>query len=227
MQPYFMPYLGYFSLISSVDKFVVYDDVKYTKKGWINRNKYLMNGESAVFSIPIRKDSDFLNVSDRQVATDFNAIKLLRSLKGSYQKAPYFHHMFPVLERIIMYGDYNLFNFIYNAINEICDLLKIETEIVVSSSIGVDKDFKGKDKVFEVCKRLGATTYINSIGGLDLYKKKDFDREGIKLKFLRPELFIYRQYSDEFVPWLSVLDVLMFNSLEKVSDQVKKSYEIF
>ena len=68
MQPYLFPYIGYFQLIHSVDEFVIYDNIKYTKKGWINRNKILSAGSPKLFTLPIKKDSDFLNVNERKVS---------------------------------------------------------------------------------------------------------------------------------------------------------------
>ena len=68
MQPYFFPYIGYFQLIKSVDEFVIYDNIQYTKKGWINRNRILVNGTDYLISLPLKKDSDYLNVVDRQLA---------------------------------------------------------------------------------------------------------------------------------------------------------------
>ena len=88
MQPYFLPYIGYFQLIDAVDLFIVYDDVKYTKRGWINRNRMLVNGRDAVFSLPLKHASDALDVRDRELATDFNPEKLLKQFAGAYRRAP-------------------------------------------------------------------------------------------------------------------------------------------
>src|SRR5437016_10802468 len=101
MQPYFFPYIGYFQLIHSVDLFIIYDNIKYTKKGWINRNRFLRNGAEVVFTVPLRKDSDFLNVKDRTVAGDFGRGKLVNQLREAYRRAPHFDHAFPVVERSV------------------------------------------------------------------------------------------------------------------------------
>ena len=85
MQPYFFPYIGYFQLIAAVDQFIVYDNIKYTKKGWINRNRMLQNGKDVMFSLPLKSDSDFLDVCERELAADFNRDKLLNQLKGAYR----------------------------------------------------------------------------------------------------------------------------------------------
>src|SRR5690554_5299659 len=99
MQPYFLPYLGYYQLIAAVDVFVVYDNIKYTKKGWINRNRFLLNGQDAVFSLSLRKDSDSLDVRQRQLSPAFERAKLLNQFRGAYGSAPYFEETYALLER--------------------------------------------------------------------------------------------------------------------------------
>ncbi len=92
MQPYFLPYIGYFQLINAVDKFVIYDNIEFTKKGWINRNRILVNGKDEFISLPITKASDFLHANQRYLASNFEneKNKILRKIKESYRKAPYF-----------------------------------------------------------------------------------------------------------------------------------------
>ena len=101
IQPYFLPYIGYWQLMATVDRFVVYDNIQYTKKGWINRNRFLQGGDAAYFTVPLKKGSDFLTVRERQLAPDFDRDKLLRTLSASYGSAPQFDAIYPVLERIV------------------------------------------------------------------------------------------------------------------------------
>jgi hypothetical protein len=226
MQPYFMPYLGYFQLIAAVDVFVVYDNIKYTKKGWINRNRMLLNGTDAMFSVPLKKDSDSLNVVQRELAADFNRNKLLSQFRGAYCKAPHFAETFKLLERIAGCTNNNLFQYIHYSLVEICQHLGIETEIRVSSSIPVNHDLKGQDKVLALCKVMKADTYINTIGGMDLYDKNEFRTHEIKLQFIKANPFEYAQFSEPFAPWLSIVDVLMFNPLDVVKDCVQSNFEL-
>src|SRR5688572_25515943 len=127
MQPYLFPYIGYFQLIAAVDKFVVYDNIKFTKKGWINRNRILVNGKDEYISIPLKRDSDFLDVDQRFLADSFNAEKekLLRKIVASYKKAPFFNETYPVVEEVFNYTDKNLFSFVYNSLIKICSALGI------------------------------------------------------------------------------------------------------
>jgi len=225
MQPYFLPYIGYFQLIGSVDAFVVYDNIKYTKKGWINRNRILTNGMDSIFSLPLKKDSDSLDVVRRMLAVDFDQTKLINQFKGAYSRSPYFKQTWPLLERIVCYEERNLFRFIYHSIVEMCAHLGIDTKILISSEIDIDHGLKAQDKVIALCQALGADTYINAIGGLELYDRKEFGLQDIDLKFIKAEPFEYEQFDNAFVPWLSIVDVLMFNPLEQVKDFVRNGYE--
>ncbi len=226
MQPYFLPYIGYYQLIAAVDTFIVYDNIKYTKKGWINRNRMLMNGNDALFSLPLKKDSDLLDVVQREISVDFDRAKLLNQFKGAYSRAPHFPETYPLVESIIGYEDRNLFAYIYHSIEQICGHLKIETELRVSSTIDIDHELKSQDKVLALCSAIGADTYINTIGGTELYDKTTFCKQGIDLKFIKAKPFEYPQYDKSFVPWLSIVDVMMFNSVDTVRACVHSNYEL-
>jgi hypothetical protein len=217
MQPYFFPYIGYFQLIKAVDVFVVYDNIKYTKKGWINRNRMLQNSKDVMFSLPLKRDSDYLDVCERELAADFNRDKLLNQFKGSYLRAPYFAQTFPLVEQIVRYEDTNLFRFLHHSISKTCEHLGITTEIRVSSDIISDHSLKNQDKVIALCQALGADTYLNPIGGVELYDKDRFMSEGIDLHFLKADEFSYAQFNNGFIPWLSILDIMMFNSKEAIT----------
>lgn len=226
MQPYFLPYIGYFQLIGAVDKFVVYDNIKYTKKGWINRNRLLLNGADAMFSLSLKKDSDSLDVVQRELSTDFERDKLLGQFRGAYARAPYFAQTWPLLERIVRYEERNLFRYIYNSIAEVCAYLGMATEICISSEIEIDHGLKSQDKVIALCQKLGADTYINAIGGTELYDREVFGAAGVELKFLRAKPFEYSQFGAPFVPWLSIIDVMMFNAQERVVHTIREGYEL-
>jgi hypothetical protein len=226
MQPYFMPYIGYYQLIAAVDKFVVYDNIKFTKKGWINRNRMLLNGSDAVFSLPLKKDSDSLDVIKRELSSDFDRKKMLNQFRGAYERAPYFSSTYPLIEKIINNEETNLFSFLHSSILEVCCYLNIDTEILVSSQIAIDHDLKAQEKVLALCGALGADQYINTTGGVNLYSKSAFHAHGIELQFIRAKDFEYTQFGSAFVPWLSIVDILMFNSIEAVNFYIRSNYEL-
>ena len=226
MQPYFLPYIGYFQLIDAVDVFIVYDNIKYTKKGWINRNRILVNGTDTIFSLPLKKNSDSLDVIERELSIDYNRCKLLNQIKGAYARAPYFEQTIPLLESVILNKEHNLFSYIYNAIVETCKHLGVKTEIRISSAIDIDHELKSQNKVIALCSAIGADTYINAIGGVELYEKDTFHANGVDLKFIKSRPFEYNQSGGEFTPWLSIIDVMMYNSLDAVYECISNNYEL-
>jgi hypothetical protein len=226
MQPYFFPYIGYFQLIAAVDLFIVYDDIKYTKKGWINRNRMLQNGKDVMFSLPLKSDSDYLDVCERELAVDFNRDKLLNQFKGAYRRAPYFAQTFPLVEQIVQYEETNLFRFLHHSIVKSCDHLGIATEIRVSSGIAIDHELKNQDKVLALCEAGGASTYVNASGGAGLYSRDIFREKGIDLKFIQSKPFEYAQFGHAFIPWLSIIDVMMFNPPDVVQACISTNYEL-
>lgn len=226
MQPYFLPYIGYFQLINVVDQFIIYDTIEYTKKGWINRNRFLNNGKADYFSLPLKKDSDFLFINDRFLSDNWeiDKNKIKNKIKNSYLKAPFYKETFHLFEKCLEYEDKNLFNFILNAVNEICKHLEIKTRIIKYSELSIDNMLKSKDKVLAICKKIDTKTYINPIGGVDLYNKEEFLKNNIELMFLKSNQITYTQFKNEFEPYLSIIDVLMFNEKEKVINLVKTEF---
>lgn len=220
MQPYFLPYIGYFQLINAVDVFVIYDNIQYTKKGWFNRNRFLQNGKDVLFSIPLKKDSDYLNVDKRFISSEFDKKKLIAQLQNAYSKAPHVKETMLLIEKIVMYNDDNLFNYIFNSVKEVCNYLDIKTKLVVSSNIDINQELKSEKKVIEICKAMNAAKYINPIGGIELYDKLEFKSNGIDLKFIKPKNIEYKQFDNAFVLWLSIVDVLMFNSKNEIKEML-------
>ncbi len=216
MQPYFMPYIGYWQLLAMVDAFVLYDNIQYTKKGWVNRNRFLQNGKDALFTIPVKKDSDFLDIVRRSIADDFDRDKLINRFDASYRKAPFFERVFPVITSIIRAEHRNLFEYIHQSIRVTADFLDINTPIVISSSIATDHSLRGESKVIGICKAMGATTYTNAIGGQQLYSKSTFATHAVTLEFIKTRPICYQQYGGAFVANLSIIDVMMFNSKESI-----------
>lgn len=226
MQPYFFPYVGYYQLVAAVDLFVVYDDVKYTKKGWISRNRMLQNGADVMFSLSLKGDSDSLDIRGRELAADFDPREVLNRIDGAYRRAPYFRQTFPLIEQILLHRESNLFRFLHYSIARTCEHLGISVPIQVSSDIAVDAGLRSQDRVLAICKAVGAHTYVNAIGGVELYSKEAFREKGIALKFIRSRPFEYEQFGNPFVPWLSIVDVMMFNPLDAIRGVVSANYEL-
>ena len=228
MQPYFMPYIGYFQLINAEDVFVVYDNIQFTKKGWFHRNRILVNGRDKMFSVPLKKDSDYLDMAQRVLADSFDieSKRMIRRIKASYQKAPYCKEVMPLVEECFQRGSGNLFDFIHTSLKLLTQFLQIDTKIIISSSIDIDHTLKSQDKVLAICKKLNADIYINAIGGQDLYVAEAFRNKGIELRFIKTKPVEYKQFDNEFVPWLSIIDVMMFNSKKRIKEYLHDYYSL-
>lgn len=226
MQPYIFPYIGYFQLIRSVDRFVMLDDVSYINKGWINRNNILVNGKSNLFSIPLKDASQNKLINEIDILQDGKwQSKFLKTLTLSYKKAACFESVFSLMEEIINSPISNISAFNHNAIVKIINYLGIDTEIVSSSSIYKNKNLKAQNRIIDICLKEKASVYINPAGGVDLYQKEDFRQQAIECYFIKSGDVTYDQFKNEFVPWLSIIDLLMFNTVVKM-DEILNQYEL-
>lgn len=214
MQPYYLPYIGYYQLISAVDLFVYYDDVNFIKQSWINRNRILLNGSEFLFTLELKGASSFKRIMDIEVGR--NRIKLFQTIYHAYKNAPNFKNLEPLLCSIFTSSEQNLSKYIIQTQQYIIDYLGIKTAFLLSSEVPKDVKLKGQIKIIDICKKLGADTYINSIGGQVLYSREGFNEVGITLKYLKTDQIIYKQFTSLFIPQLSIIDILMFNSVNKI-----------
>lgn len=222
MQPYFFPYIGYWQLINSVDKYIIYDDVNYIKGGWINRNRILINDKPSFVNLKMNGASQNKLIKEVQVSNDNQwKNKLLKTIEHCYKKAPFFDRAFSIIEEIIHNDEEILSLYLENLIRKVAVYLEIETEIILSSTIKKDNDLKGQDKILHICKILGAKEYYNAIGGVGLYSPGEFEANGIKLRFLKTQAIEYKQFN-KFEPNLSIIDVMMFNSKEDIKKMLVK-----
>ena len=223
MQPYFFPYIGYWQLINAVDTFVIYDDANFIKQGYINRNSILVGNKAQKITLEVIGASSNKTINEVQVG--INTKKLLKSVDQAYKKAPEYKKIFPLIQGILENPEKNLAKFLASSIQEISAYLDIDTKIIYSSDIEKDNSLKAQDKVLDICQRLKASHYINAIGGQDLYSKKTFKTKNIELDFMQTELIEYKQFNNKFVPCLSIIDVLMFNSKEATQNMLH-SYKL-
>jgi len=224
MQPYFFPYIGYFQLIDAVDKFVFYDDVTFIKSGWINRNRALVGGK------PIYLTASLEGASSSKLINEINLIdnraKLKKTIQMAYKKAPYYEQVWQAIEPCFDMETNGISELAMKTVKTVCEFIGVETEFEISSiDYANTKGLERQKRLIEICRMNEADTYINASGGKALYTKEEFRREGIDLYFLESSPIAYKQFRDEFVPNLSIIDVMMFNSLE-VIHQFLKSYEL-
>lgn len=223
MQPYLFPYIGYFQLINSVDKFIFFDDVQWMKGGWINRHTVLKNSEESLLTLAVLKHSYKSQINEVVIRPDSKGKQeYLAKLRSYYFKAPYFEKTYSIIESIFDYENNNIAQFIYNSFIELNKVLETDTQFILSSSLDYDRTLHAEGKVLDICKVLETNTYINTVRGQHLYSKEEFKNEEIELLFLDRELDEYRQFNNEFVPYLSIIDIMMFNPMPKVQEMIKK-----
>ena len=214
-----MPYIGYFQLINTVDKFIFYDEVTFIKKGWINRNRMLLNNQPKMFTIPLTNASSNNLIKDVLISDDKYKEwrrSFLRSLMFSYKKAKNYNKVQPLIENVLSGSPKHISDLAIKSVMEVSKYLELQTEFeTYTQDSGVIYD-SAQDRVLSICSREQATIYINPIGGTELYSVSDFEKKNIELYFLQSSKSIYKQFSNEFVPFLSIIDILMFNDKKEI-----------
>lgn len=229
MQPYFFPYLGYYQLLNAVDKFVLLDDVAFIKRGYIHRNSILINGKSHQFTIPLQKSSQNKMINQTYICSNNKwKTSFLKTIKMAYTKAPQFETVFPLIEDSVKFAidEMPIHIFIGHSLQKVKEYLDITTDLLLSSEMEKNPNLKGQDRIIEISRRIGARTYINPIGGQHLYNKETFRNMGIDLRFIKTKSYIYKQLKNNFIPNLSMIDVLMFNSKCQVQSLLNQ-YDVF
>lgn len=228
MQPYIFPYIGYFQMVKAVDKFVFYDDVNFIKRGWINRNKILINGKDNIFSIPLVKASQNISINQTYIKSEtFKSWreKFLQTLTFNYKKAPHFKEVNTIINQVLHTECDTISELAIESVISVSKYLELETEFIIASKRFNNKSLERQDRLIDISIKENAAQYINALGGQELYTKESFQEKGIILNFIKTSPITYKQFNDEFVPWLSIIDVLMFNSVDQVNEMLDK-YEL-
>lgn len=214
MQPYIFPYIGYFQLIRDADLFVVFDDVNFRTRSWINRNRILLNNTDYLFSLHLSKASSSKKINEIQIGD--NKETLVKTFRQAYSNAPYYSKVMPLIEDLTSCSEKQLAIYLMQQLETIAQYLGLHTRFILSSAICKNNDLRSQDKILAICDALGANIYTNAIGGQHLYAELDFAKMGVDLKFIQSDYIEYQQFGAEFVPWLSIIDVLMFNSTTQI-----------
>jgi len=226
MQPYFFPYAGYFQLLMAADVFVLLDDIQYIQRGWINRNRILLNGEPFGIVRSVVAASHRLAINERFYTDDARGdAKLLRLIDNAYRRAPHFERVFALVSEILASQQRNVAAFNAELVRRVAAELELPASIRCSSELSIDRALRGVDRVIAICRMLGADRYINPSGGTTLYRDENFEANGLELRFLRPLLPEYPQFGAPHVGSLSIIDVMMFNSGAALSGLLN-SYEL-
>ena len=219
MQPYFLPYIGYWQLLNAVDTYVIYDDVTFIKSGWIHRNRINVHGGAQFINVQMRGASSFSRICDIRVNSDLRwREKLLQTLTMAYRHAPRYAEAMSLAENIIMCRAEKLGDFLAHSLYAVAQYLHIDTHMIRSSEWGEAPSLHGEERVLDICRRFHATEYYNAIGGQELYDKGEFAENGIALYFLQSDEIIYKQRRNAALSGLSILDVLMENSVPQIQE---------
>ena len=227
MQPYFFPYLGYFSLIKHTDYWIVFDPVQHIRKGWINRNRILApenpNGGWQYISIPLVKAPREALIKDINIKHNFPwQKKILRQLEHYRKKAPFFNEVLSLLTNAFNVEIEDITHFNAHLLDSICSYLEIPFNYEIYSEMSLPEmsiDHPG-DWALNICKHLQVSKYVNSLGGKEIFTEKDWQSNGIELKFLSSNLPYYSQRRKESIMGLSIIDAMMFNSINTISDML-------
>ncbi len=241
MQPYFFPYIGYFQLINVVDKYILYDNLNFIKEEWVNRNQILVNHlYKSIITVPLKHKSSYTKIRDIEMdETKSWRKKLLKTLEFNYKKAPMFNNVYPFLNELINFETTLLSEFNINAVKELCKYLQINTIIESDSqkyqhiedelcnynmlnNQVIDKKIL---RVLNICNKEKSDIFYNAIGGIELYPKNLFAQNGIQIFFIKTKPIYYKQFDNEFIPNLSIIDVMMFNSIEEINKMLN-DYEL-
>lgn len=219
MQPYFFPYLGYWQLMSTVDKFVIYNDVNYIKGGWINRNRILINQKPSYITIPLIKASQNKKILEISIQNNNQwKVKMLKSISNAYRQSTFFDSVYPLIEDIINYDTDSLSGYLSNQLRSIAYFMGIDTEISYSYNNYDNTNLKGQERIVDICQQVDASHYYNLAGGVSLYDKNIFKNKEIDLLFIEMhDGARYKQHSDNFIPYLSIIDLLMEVEQTKLS----------
>lgn len=184
MQPYFVPYAGYFRLFAAADVFVAYDCVQFPRRGWVHRNRLTdANGTLQWLTLPIKKsDRDTTRICDLrfvdQATLDFDACSrrypALKRLDARY----------PTLTGNVFALRGDPIDYLVSTLQEVSALLGVARPIVRSSSLEIPAEIKAQERIIRIAQRLGATSYINAPGGRELYDDSAFQEVGLSLHFL-------------------------------------------
>ncbi len=219
MQPYFFPYIGYIQLLKASEKFVMYDDVTFIKGGWINRNRIIVNNNPMLFTVPLANASSNTMIKDLQVASNVEKWrhKFLKTIEGAYKKAPFFNETANIVNKSILINSKWFIDWLIISHEYLNRYLKLEFQSDRSSNFSLGEKQDRTERLVAICRKQACDIYINPQGGQTLYRKSDFKKCGIDLLFIKNHIEQYQQFAHEFIPGMSIIDVMMFVSPKAIT----------
>ena len=211
-QPNFFPWLGYFNKIARADIFIVLDNVQFSKTGgtWSNRVRFLLQGRPIWATVPVERSFHGVRlVREMRVADGPWRVRLLRTFRGAYRRAPYFQEVFPLIEELIETPTNMIAEFNLTVVRALSGCLGLDPgKVIVGSTLGVEG--AGTELLVNAVRAVGGSGYLCGGGAQGYQDDERFALAGIGLVqqvFKHP---VYPQFGgSEFVPGLSIIDALM------------------
>ena len=226
MQPYFFPYIAYYALLNLVDEFILFDTPQFIRHGWIERNRILNfhKLEPMYFKVPLLKKSNRLKINEITIDKQKNwKQKILSQLIPYKKKATFYPNVILLLEEIFSQEFESIAELNYHSLVITAKYLGINTEIKLLSkmNLSINPAKEADEWALEITKALAYKNYYNAENGHLFFDKSKYENEGIQLFFLKMQATRYNQKIDEFIPFLSLIDVMMFNSVDEIQDMLK------
>ncbi len=208
LQPGYLPWLGFFHQMYRSDVFVLYDDVQYTRRDWRSRNRVLGNQGPLWLTVPVYQKGRYHQlILEARINNETDwAAKHLATLKQCYSKAPYFDDYYGLLQTVLTHRWRLLMDLNQSLIHDLAAALGLERKIIRSSQLNIAGE--KTDRLLNICKHLGATRYLSGEAATDYLQTERFEKENIEVTFDHYEHPVYRQRAKEFVPYLSIVDLL-------------------
>lgn len=204
-QPNYLPWPGYFHKMMNSDIFVFLDDVKFTSNSVIHRNKIKTPDGWTWLTVPT-KGSSKKPINSVQIATTESWKKThLKSITHLYSNAKYYEKTEPIMELYDQEWE-KLIELNAASINTVADILGIDTEILYASDLDITS--KKTERIVDICKSLGADVYYSGEGARDYQDESVFKKAGIDLVYQSFQYPTYEQQFGEFIPNLSIIDML-------------------
>ena len=219
MQPYFLPYIGYFQLMSSVDEFLILDDVNYIQRGWINRNRILLDGKEKYIIKPIRGASQNKRINELQFVDDpVYSENMMRTISYAFRKSFFYPELKGPVRDILLNPEPGVTDYLEYSLKRLCGILGIRVKISRASAYRGQINARGQEGIIELCRILGCDSYYNAIGGIKLYDKKRFSAEGIKLGFVKTNFEKMKTISRSSCLDFSILEIMADHEIDRVKD---------
>lgn len=220
MQPYFFPYLGYYSLIKSTDQFILFDTVQFIRHGWIERNRVLKPVEGWQYiAVPLEKKSLTTPISETKIRNMENwRDKINRQLEHYKKRAPHYHATIEIINSAIDIDTDSIVVMNANILAKTCEYIGIPLKLKIFSEMGLNigNELGAGEWALYISKAISASEYVNPMGGRDIFRPDQFKAEGITLSFIENNLHQYSQRRPSFESGLSIIDVMMFNDVPQI-----------